>query len=162
MGCIWDWRRLLELEAAGRVGAPGCCLLDHMATSYTSFSFFTDVADPRNFCSNSRAVKKAARKAPRTSSKSSGRSLNKLIRLLLKIAGKKVWILLVVAVARTALSNRLARLQVSSTSPCWHAFQTDVMSTSTLNSLPAKCSFHSEQVIPTVVLARSHEGCSIS
>ncbi|KAK9858440.1 hypothetical protein WJX84_004256, partial [Apatococcus fuscideae] len=51
------------------------------------------------------------RHSSRKPGKSGGRSLNKLIGLLVKIAGKKIWILLVVAVARTALSNRLARLQ---------------------------------------------------
>ena len=41
-------------------------------------------------------------------------ALKKLISFLLPLAGKRILALLVLAVARTALSNRLARVQVSS------------------------------------------------
>jgi ABC-type uncharacterized transport system fused permease/ATPase subunit len=41
----------------------------------------------------------------------SGQSLKELLPLLLKVAGRKVLVVVLLAVARTALSNRLARLQ---------------------------------------------------
>lgn len=44
-------------------------------------------------------------------SKPSGKSLSKLLPFLLKVAGRKIIVLVILAIARTALSNRLARLQ---------------------------------------------------
>lgn len=41
----------------------------------------------------------------------SGQSLKELLPLLLKVAGRKVIVIALLAIARTALSNRLARLQ---------------------------------------------------
>lgn len=43
----------------------------------------------------------------------SGDSLKKLLNFLLPIAGKRILLLLGLAVVRTAFSNRLARMQVS-------------------------------------------------
>ena len=44
----------------------------------------------------------------------SGQSFNKLIKYLLPLVGKRIAVLLLLAVLRTALSNRLARVQVLS------------------------------------------------
>jgi hypothetical protein len=54
----------------------------------------------------------------------SGAALKELIPLLLKVAGRKVLVIILLAVARTALSNRLARLQVRL--PGWSMLQGDV------------------------------------
>ncbi|KAK9820297.1 hypothetical protein WJX72_008694 [[Myrmecia] bisecta] len=43
--------------------------------------------------------------------RSSGKSLNKLVKLLLASSGKRVVLLFALAICRTAISNRLARLQ---------------------------------------------------
>lgn len=40
-----------------------------------------------------------------------GKALKELLPLLLRVAGRKVLVIALLAVARTALSNRLARLQ---------------------------------------------------
>jgi len=40
-------------------------------------------------------------------------ALNQLIKFLIPLAGKRIVVMLLLAVARTALSNRLARVQVS-------------------------------------------------
>lgn len=53
----------------------------------------------------------ATTQSNRKRSKTNGKSLSKLLPLLLKVAGRKIIVLLVLAIARTALSNRLARLQ---------------------------------------------------
>ena len=42
----------------------------------------------------------------------SGDALNKLLKYLLPIAGKRILLLLGLAIVRTAFSNRLARMQV--------------------------------------------------
>lgn len=46
-----------------------------------------------------------------TKRRPSGQALKELIPLLLKVAGRKVLVIALLAIARTALSNRLARLQ---------------------------------------------------
>lgn len=47
----------------------------------------------------------------RSKKRPSGHALRELIPLLLKVAGRKVIVIALLAIARTALSNRLARLQ---------------------------------------------------
>ena len=49
--------------------------------------------------------------AKRTKRRPSGQALKELLPLLLKVGGRKVLVLVLLAIARTALSNRLARLQ---------------------------------------------------
>lgn len=51
------------------------------------------------------ALPKAGKRRP------SGQALKELLPLLLKVAGRKVLVIALLAIARTALSNRLARLQ---------------------------------------------------
>ena len=105
MGSTCQRKQLFDLEAAGQVRAS------HWSNrSGWPVVEFLLIWDP--VCSKRRPAKPAARSTAKKAGKGKGRSLKKLIRLLLRIAGRKIWILLVVAVARTALSNRLARLQV--------------------------------------------------
>jgi hypothetical protein len=49
--------------------------------------------------------------ARRLGSGSGGKALKELLPLLLRLAGRKVLVIALLAIARTALSNRLARLQ---------------------------------------------------
>ena len=54
-----------------------------------------------------------------------GTALNKLLAFLMPIAGKKILLLLGLAIVRTALSNRLARMQVADARmphPARHAY----------------------------------------
>ena len=44
----------------------------------------------------------------------SSQALNRLLKYLLPIAGKRIMVLFALAIVRTALSNRLARMQVLS------------------------------------------------
>ena len=63
-----------------------------------------------------------ARDKPASDKKSTGKqakgnssqALNRLLKYLLPIAGKRILVLFALAVVRTALSNRLARMQVLS------------------------------------------------
>ena len=56
--------------------------------------------------------KKASGTGARTGKRrQSGQALKELLPLLLKVAGRKVIVIALLAIARTALSNRLARLQ---------------------------------------------------
>lgn len=47
-------------------------------------------------------------------------ALKKLILFLLPLAGKRVAVMLLLAIARTALSNRLARVQVTALTRLFH------------------------------------------
>jgi len=60
----------------------------------------------------------------RTSGKKgkSGDALNKLLKYLLPIAGKRILLLLGLAIVRTAFSNRLARMQVFQSSGKDHTY----------------------------------------
>ena len=49
--------------------------------------------------------------ARRRGSGSGGQALKQLLPLLLRVAGRKILVIALLAIARTALSNRLARLQ---------------------------------------------------
>ena len=51
-------------------------------------------------------------KKPKGKKGKSGDALNKLLKYLLPIAGKRILLLLGLAIVRTAFSNRLARMQV--------------------------------------------------
>ena len=56
-------------------------------------------------------------KKPKGKRGKSGDALNKLLKYLLPIAGKRILLLLGLAIVRTAFSNRLARMQVWSAGP---------------------------------------------
>ena len=56
-------------------------------------------------------------KKPKGKKGKSGDALNKLLKYLLPIAGKRILLLLGLAIVRTAFSNRLARMQVASKAP---------------------------------------------
>ncbi len=103
MGCCSKWCQLPELQAAVQV----CALPAARQIAYSKGR-----GDLRRVCSGNKPKKSVQKGGSRKKGRSSGRSLKRLISLLLKIAGRKIWILVLVAVARTALSNRLARLQV--------------------------------------------------
>ena len=64
-------------------------------------------------CQASRIAYGADRKAKgaRKGAKKGGQALNKMLKFLLPIAGKQILLLLGLAIVRTALSNRLARIQ---------------------------------------------------
>ncbi len=47
-----------------------------------------------------------------------GQALNKMLNFLLPIAGKQILLLLGLAIVRTALSNRLARIQARASRGC--------------------------------------------
>lgn len=66
-----------------------------------------------NYCVPGKVIegKKAVTARPRRRTGSDGLALKQLVPLLLRVAGRKVLVIIILAVARTALSNRLARLQ---------------------------------------------------
>ena len=66
--------------------------------------------------SKARTLAGAGRKYGR---RKAGTALNKLLAFLMPIAGQKILLLLGLAIVRTALSNRLARMQVGCA--CTHA-----------------------------------------
>lgn len=78
------------------------------------FSVFRRHEGQDNYCVPGKVIegKKAVTARPRRRTGSDGLALKQLVPLLLRVAGRKVLVIIILAVARTALSNRLARLQV--------------------------------------------------
>ena len=55
----------------------------------------------------------ASSPAKKRGSRASGTALQRLLPYLLRLGGRKILVIFIISIAKTALSNRLARLQVA-------------------------------------------------
>lgn len=87
------------------IAAAGAFAITYYVQKYNAKNTSSKKSSKRDSSSSTTTASKGKKRPP------SGQALKQLLPLLLKVAGRKVIFVIFLAIARTALSNRLARLQ---------------------------------------------------